>query len=935
MNPFLGEGGPDVPIAPVDLPTPIVPRANFVAIGQQIQQGMDEARAAVKAAPGWLDWVGGLVGLILGTILGWLARIFAAIIAVWFQIWHNAEEGTDAISAAAVSGLFGVAQPSSAFTSAEQADSRAGVRNSIAQTIISGLFPGATGGAGGSIQPGHAGADNFVQIAMRIAIEGWLQGWVFEVGSAGQVETFGELKDIVERSLGMGRLMRRVLAAPLKILLEDPFTWELNQRYHPTLLQAGELVREYLRGKLDRGALQSAMDYHGYTSDKVDALINLTRAHMSPGQLLQLELHSSRTQADTIAALQAQGWDSDTAPLVRFVELQARLDAWNLKIVDELATAVADRKADAAALDEFMREAGLPDLEQALIRTLTNNRAAHNRTFLSIAEGQQMVEKGIWTLDKFRSLALQHGYALGDETDLELLLLGKVKDMGDAQAKRDAIAKAKADAAAAKQKAAQAKAANAAAAAQAKGVSLAAFQALIADGLKTVDDYRVFLAGKSIAPDNIDALVTVEQGKLDKAKAAQGVAGSATAAAKAKGLSVAQLESAVKTGVIGLDEYQTRLEAAGVSQADALTLREVLSDQLDAAKTKASALAQTKATAAVKHVDLTQEQKAVRIGLATIDDYSAFLAARAFAPEDATLLVGELQQQLNADQAAKKLKAANSPTGSAKGLTLAETEKAVRAGVKTIDDYKAALAAQGYDADAQAALVSLLQLQLQQDADTLAAQGRASGLLGQRGVSLTDLARAVKLGVVPLSVYTDALGRSGVSSDDAQVLTLTLAAQTKQTKQTVGAQPAVSKLLTAAGFSLATLEKDVLAGKITIDQFTGTLSGAGVAAADVANLAQLASDELANQAHITGLVNDATARAAAKHLNLAQETAAVKAGVKTTDEFAAFVASLGYDAADVATLQATLLAQLGTAAAKKTAAAGKQKQPAPTPQTTP
>jgi len=929
MTPFSDGTGPEVPIAPTDLPIPNVPLANFSDIGQQLAQGAQKAKPPAVTKPGWFDWIAELVGVLVGGFLSILGQIFAFLLSLWFRLFQEGEGGTDQIAGAAIQGMFGVSNPSAAFTSVAGAGARDAVTGSISQVVINGLFPGATTGAAGAIAPGHTGADNFIRITMRIAIEGWLQGWLSELFSVGLVRHFGDLKDTTERTLGLGRLMRRALAAPLKIMLEDPFTWELNQRFHPTLLQPGELVRQYLRGILDRSALQAQMDYHGYTSDKVDALINIGKLHLSPAELLSLELHSSRTQGDTIAALQAQGYDSDTAPLVRFVQLQSRLDAWNLRIIDELATAVAQRRADIGALTEFMQESQIPQLEQGLIRILVDNRVAQARTFFSMAEGAQLVENGIWSLDQYRTLATQHGYTSDDETSLELLTLLKVKNAADAASRKAAIEKSKADAAAAKAAKAQAAAANAANVAQAKGVSLAAFQTLIADGLKTVEDYRAFLLGKGIAPDNADALVQVERGKLNKAQAATGTAAGATATAKAKGLSVSQLEAAVKQGVIGLDEYHARLVAVGVSDADATTLQSVLSDQLGAAKTRADALAAAKTQAAVKHVNLSEEEKAVRLGLATVDDYTAFLTAHEFGPDDITLLVGELNAQLATDKAAKTTKALTSPAGSIKGLSLAQLEKAVRAGLTPISDYQAALATQGYDADSQAALVGLLRLQMQQDQDTLAANGRAAALLGQREVSLADLSRAVKLGVVPISVYMDALNRAGVTADDAQILTLTLAAQIKTTKAVVASQVPVSKTLTAAGFNLATMEKDVFAGRLTLDQFTATLTAAGVSSDDVQAISSLVTDELANAQAAARLVLDATAKAAAKGLSLAQETAAVKAGVKSTDDFAKVAASLGYDPADVATLEATLLEQLGAAAAKKTAAAGAPKQPAP------
>ena len=63
-------------------------------------------------------------------------------------------------------------------------------------------------------------------------------------------------------------------------------------------------------------------------------------------------------------------------------------------------------------------------------------------------------------------------------------------------------------------------------------------------------------------------------------------------------------------------------------------------------------------------------------------------------------------------------------------------------------------------------------------------------------------------------------------------------------------------------------------------------------------------------------MNQATARAAAKGLDLAQDTAAYKAGVMTEEEWRTRVAGLGYDAADVEILFETLAAAQAATAAK-------------------
>jgi len=99
-------------------------------------------------------------------------------------------------------------------------------------------------------------------------------------------------------------------------------------------------------------------------------------------------------------------------------------------------------------------------------------------------------------------------------------------------------------------------------------------------------------------------------------------------------------------------------------------------------------------------------------------------------------------------------------------------------------------------------------------------------------------------------------------------------------------------------------------------QFEGLLAGYGVPQTEITDVAALVQDQIDNQRAVSALVGQATARAAAKGLDLAQDTAAYKQGVMSEAEWLSRVGSLGYDAADVEILFETLAAQQAATAAK-------------------
>lgn len=920
MNPFEPGQSTEVPLPPFDIPTPELPPNDFVAVGRDIAKGHAES--------GWIDtfwrsltaFLADYVGSIAIAIIG-LFSYFAVYVARIFLIARKGNEKALAeASAAAVGDLFGIDVQTDWFSQLQNNGQRREMAKNAAEGVLEALGGSFNPTPTGALQPDSLRAEHYVTTVMNLAVEGWLEGWMMEALSAGQLETFAELKDTVASVLGLGRLTRQVLAPVVKVLIQEPFTWKLNNAYRSVLYKESTAVRQFLRGRMSRAQLDTELGYQGYSAERIEGLINEASLHLPVGDLSTLVVHNELDATAAQQLLKDQGYSDTQAAMALRIEHLRRGDTLTYELARTAIEAWTLGNIDTAHLDLYLNTDSLTDQEKTALGQLRDLKSLTKRKQFSIAQAQTMVEKGIWSLDRFATWAAIEGYTPDDERDLELLLFSKIASAAEAAKAKADHAKTAAEKAAAAALAAQAKKVAATAALANKGVTLAKYETLVKDGIRTLDQYKAYLTSLGVSADNQAALVEVLTAAITKAQTAGTNKAAHSATAAAKNLNLGELDKAVRAGIVSLDEYKARLEGAGFAAADVDILVAVAQSDLESIATRAATKVEAKASAAVKHIDLAQEERAVRLGLKKLQDFTAFLSAHGYADADAQLLTDELAAQLATDKAAQVTRAQATAKATTKGLSLATLERAVRAGVKTIEDYSAELAALGYSGDAQAAMVQLLQLTLDTDAQTLAARGQASAILGQRGVSLLDLERAVRVGVVPMSVYTDALGRAGLSTDDANLLTLTLAAQVAAQRKAAKPSVVVNTALKAAGLSLTKLEADVLKGTLTIDQFNTTLLGAGIDAATVAALVTVVNDELANQQAIAAKVGDVAARAKAKGLDLSQEVAAVKANVKTIDDFSAFVLSLGFDDADAATLTATLKAQLGKAAAAKTPA---------------
>jgi len=919
----FGEGSGAPPPPPTDIPTPPVSAPDIAGIWAQLARQTIQNALDSKGIPKLFAWIPELVKWVLMSFLSQLLNVMTQFIKLIFSVFSSSDESMNQLAAAAVAGMTGLGSSGSPYPIVRDRENRTAMAQGVATLFTNALKAAAPTGPNGTLAPSAEAANKFMEIAAHMAIEGWLQGWAVELCTWDKAERFADLKDTLEQTLGIGRLSRRAMAPPMKVFVEDPYMALLNKTYHPTRLSPGAAVRNYLGGHINRTELQALMDLDGYPSNYVDQLIADELKLPEPGDIVTLLSHGSMDPTDAEKAMQELGYDKRTgANKLLAIQLE-RQDGWNRANVQGHMELFKSKHITYSTMVAVLDKANLPGAEHDLLLDLVNSIESSRQTFISKGDAELLYRKGVWDQTRFDAQLRWYDYSGQDVQDLEDLLAHDIDDDRMRALDKAKWAQRREDAFQRAVKARADKLALAQQEVESKGVSTGEYETLVEDGLRSLADFTAYLVRKQVALDNALALTAALQTKIVQKAAAAAKKATAAGKAKAKNLDIAQLESAVKQGLISLAEFITRMEQIGMSPTDAQLLGQELQGQIASAATKAQAVAAAKAKAAQKHLDLSQEERAVRLGIESIAQYSAFLDAHGFEPQDRDVLVSEVQAQLAADKATAAKKAAAAAKLSQKGISLPQLERLVRAGIKTTADYQDALTAAGYDAADVGAMTNYLQLQMQQDQQDLILHGHAAALVGQLGVSLADLERAVKLSVVPIATYQDALNRAGVAAADQQKLVANLAAEIKATRAKQTTLASVSKQVAAAGVTLASLEKDTVTGKLSLPQFETLLAGYGVSQTDITDVAQLVQDEIDNAAATKTLVAQAGARAAAKGLNLAEDTAAYKQGVMTEDEWRARVAALGYDAADGEILFETLAAaQAATAAksAKKTPA---------------
>jgi hypothetical protein len=281
----------------------------------------------------------------------------------------------------------------------------------------------------------------------------------------------------------------------------------------------------------------------------------------------------------------------------------------------------------------------------------------------------------VLNFNDLQAWALRNNMPLDQERFLELMVLYRQNKATVADKAKADAAKARAEAAQAKLKLAQEKAAQAKAEAADRGLSVAQAEALVRAGDWTFQQLTAFLTSKGYGPDAIQAVETLLHHDIDRAAAAGATHGTVVTAAKAKGLSLGEMEKAVIAGIISIPDLSSWLHANGFSEADTAVVvhltERALADEQTRAATKAAA-----AAAAGKHsAKLVDVERAVRLGITPITTYELALNTAGYDDASKAILLDILRTQLTLDQAKKVPATPGTPASNQRALTLPQLEQ--------------------------------------------------------------------------------------------------------------------------------------------------------------------------------------------------------------------------------------------------------------------
>lgn len=315
--------------------------------------------------------------------------------------------------------------------------------------------------------------------------------------------------------------------------------------------------------------------------------------------------------------------------------------------------------------------------------------------------------------------------------------------------------------------------------------------------------------------------------------------------------------------------------------------------------------AEAERRAATRTIGLATLESAVLRGHATMADYRQRLTNDKYIAADVATLVAVLQDRIDEQKELEDRRREAEARAHDKGLSAAQFEQSVLKGVTSLSDFDAFLQSEGYPSFDRSVIVQLAAAKLDEQQAAAQRRDQVEAAAAARKVPVADIRRGVLAGVRTMADYRNALIDAHVGADDRVLLEELLQADIDAKLAAEQRRDEIAREREQRGLSLQQLERAVVIGAATVDDYQQELSDEGYDDDAIHTLTALLLERIQQTQRARTRRDELDAEDEGKTTTPAQVAAAVRVGIRTpTDYFNALLVN-GNNEAD-----ATLLTQL-------------------------
>ena len=407
--------------------------------------------------------------------------------------------------------------------------------------------------------------------------------------------------------------------AILMSLVEDD-----RQRYLEQQARAEDARKRGARRDLDVGALERAVLANLLTPEEFNARLTFLKFDAADAALLTDVVRAKKAEHDDAVARRRE---ADTRAGRRRIDLSrferlVRRGARSMADYDALLVQLGFEDADRAAMRDLLHiqiaDDRKADAERAAAETRLEPRG------LSLEQIRRAVVLGIRTIDDYQAFLVEHNFT----TDAQAVLLAELRmavaEAEDARRRREQPAPEPLP----------------------RGLSLATLQRAARLGIITPDTYVARLRALRYDDDDIAIEFELLVHEITETQAARAKRDAVEPSPGPRGLTLAQVERAVRTGALTLDDYRAAAIAAGLSGDAVDVVVAVLAQEVGTLTEARDVRAIVLRELAAQNVSLEELETAVTKGGAPFGVFLGQLAQLGVSADEAELVASLLVDQL-------------------------------------------------------------------------------------------------------------------------------------------------------------------------------------------------------------------------------------------------------------------------------------------------
>ncbi len=433
------------PVPPPPPGPPVIPEDVIKITTTEVdweRKGREEAAGRLRAGEhhakekAKTDWLGEKVNKVLEALFG----IFLGLVEIIFKVLGDVEKDETGQLAELTTFALRAAIPDADIpllpVGRDKRPARSAIVRGLGEKIRNLIAPEPPAGTIITPEAGQENANRLLGNIMNLVTEEWTVSWLLDAASYHLLGRFGDLKEDLIQSLGLGRLVRLALRPYIEILIAEPVERLLRKQHPDKLFGPGEAARALARGVINDSQYFSEMAEQGWDERRARHLLAVNTKSPSAAVLGELVRLGALESKDAVKFLTDDGWTEPTAALIIELERQRRFFSIQNKRADTAIEAFGRREL---LEDELVRQLGAANYttEEITEGLALGHLLQMIPKRLSFAQARDAFTSGLISLERFRDFLVQEGYSDRDQIVLEETAIARKLSREEIGARRE------------------------------------------------------------------------------------------------------------------------------------------------------------------------------------------------------------------------------------------------------------------------------------------------------------------------------------------------------------------------------------------------------------------------------------------------------------------------------------------------------------------